>query len=278
MNPAIEAQFNPRTTVPDVGIYTDRGDQLSEQARQTYSFEGDIRYGAGPLATLDLFPAARPDRPLVIFLHGGYWRARDKNDYSFVVNSLISADCSVVVMNYDLCPAVKLSEIVQQVKDGIEWIAAKAEQWGFNPNQILAFGHSAGAHLIAAVLAQTGQSYQLAPGIIRKAYLISGVYDVEPVLEISVNAQICLLPEEVHAMSPLNFSFDPATAYEVFVGGGEPRDWIGESTRFAEHLKKNGCATYQETIGALNHYSIMYELETPEGVIAKRIRQDIEAA
>ena len=277
MNPAIEAQYNPRTTVPDVAIYTDRGDQLSEQARQTYPFKADIRYGTGLLATLDLFPAARPDRPLVIFLHGGYWRARDKNDYSFVVNSLISADCSVVVMNYDLCPTVKLSEIVQQVKEGIEWIAGQAEQWGFNPNKILAFGHSAGAHLIAAVLAQTGQPYQLAPGIIQKAYLISGVYDVEPVLEISVNAQICLLPEEVHAMSPLNFSFDPATAYEVFAGGGEPRDWIGESTRFAEHLKKNGCATYHETIGDLNHYSIMYELETPEGVIAKRIRQDIEA-
>ncbi len=278
MNPAIEAQFNPRTTVPDVSIYTDRGDKLSAEARQTYSFEADIRYGAGPLATLDLFPAGRPGRPLVVFLHGGYWRARDKNDYSFVVNSLISADCSVVVMNYDLCPAVKLSEIVQQVKEGLEWIAGQATHWGFNPNQILAFGHSAGAHLIAAVLAQTGQTYQLAPGIIKKAYLISGVYDVEPVLEISVNEQIRLVPEDVHAMSPLNFSFDPATSYEVYAGGAEPRDWIGESTRFAEHLRKNGCATYQQIIGELNHYSIMYELETPEGLIAQRIRQDVQAA
>ncbi len=278
MNPATEAQFNPRTTVPDVGIYTLRGDRLSEETRQRYAYEADVRYGTGPLATLDFFPANRPNRPLVVFLHGGYWRARDKKDYSFVANGLISADCSVIVMNYDLCPAVKLSEIVQQVKDGLEWIAQQSERWGFDSKQIFAFGHSAGAHLIAAVLAQTGKPYQLSSGIIKKAYLISGVYDVEPVLDISVNEEVRLEPGEVHAMSPLNFSFDPATSYEVYAGGGEPRDWIQESTRFAEHLNRQGCATYHQTIGDLNHYSIMFELETPEGLIAQRIRQDVLAA
>ncbi len=277
MNPAIEAQFNPRTTVPDVDIYTVRGDKLSEQARQRYSFEANVRYGDGPLATLDYFPASRPGRPLVVFLHGGYWRARDKDNYTFVVEGLISADCSVVVMNYDLCPAVKLSEIVQQVKDGFEWIANQSGRWGFDPKQIFAFGHSAGAHLIAAILAQTGESYQLPKGIIKKAYLISGVYDVAPVLDMSINAEIRLLPEEVEAMSPLNFSFDPETDYEVYAGGAEPRDWIAESSRFAEHLTKNGCAVYHATLDDLNHYSLMFELETPEGLLAQRIRQDVLA-
>lgn len=278
MNPAIETQFNPRTTVPDVGIYTSRGDKLSAEARSRYKFESDVRYGKGQLADLDFFPAKRAGRPLVVFLHGGYWRARDKKDYSFVVNGLIDADCSVVVMNYDLCPAVKLPEIVQQVRDGLVWLAAQSERWGFDPKQIFVSGHSAGAHLLAAVLAQTGQPYQLPAGIIKKAYLLSGVYDVEPVLEISVNEEIRLLPEEVHAMSPVRFKFSPETSYEILVGGGEPRDWIHESSRFAEHLKNQGCAVYYQTMGDLNHYSLMFEFETPEGLISSRIRKDIEAS
>ena len=278
MNPAIESQFNPRTTVPDVGIYTSRGDKLSAEARARYTFESDVRYGTGPLADLDFFPAKSAGRPLVVFLHGGYWRARDKKDYSFVVNGLVSADCSVVVMNYDLCPAVKLSEIVQQVKDGLVWLASQAERWDFDPKQIYVSGHSAGAHLLAAVLAQTGESYQLPTGIIKKAYLLSGVYDVEPVLDISVNEEIRLLPEEVHAMSPLRFTFSPETSYEILVGGGEPRDWIRESSRFAEHLKHQGCAVHYQTIGDLNHYSLMFEFETPEGLISSRIRKDLEAS
>lgn len=277
MNPAIESQFNPRTTVPDVGIYTSRGDKLSAEARARYAFESDVRYGNGPLADLDFFPAKTAGRPLVVFLHGGYWRARDKKDYSFVVHALNSADCSVVVMNYDLCPAVKLSQIVQQVKDGLVWLAAQAERWNFDAKNIFVSGHSAGAHLLAAVLAQTGQPYQLPTGIIKKAYLLSGVYDVEPVLEISVNEEIRLRPEEVHAMSPLRFKFNPETSYEILVGGGEPRDWIRESERFAKHLENQGCAVYYQSIGDLNHYSLMFEFETPEGFISSRIRKDLAA-
>lgn len=275
MNPAVESQFNPRTTVPDVSVYTDRGDTLSAQARARYPFEADVRYGSGPLANLDFFPAKTAGRPVVVFLHGGYWRARDKKDYSYVVEGLISADCSVVVMNYDLCPAVTLPEIVQQVKDGLVWLAAQADRWGFDPKQIYVSGHSAGAHLLAAVLAQTGESYQLPAGLIKKAYLLSGVYDVAPVLEISVNEQVLLRPDQVHAMSPLRFNFSPETAYDIVVGGGEPRDWIRESSRFAEHLKTQGCTVSYASLSDLNHYSLMFELETPEGVISSLIRRDI---
>lgn len=276
MNPAVESQFNPRTTVPDVGVYTSRGDKLSAETRVRYAYESDVRYGQGPLADLDFFPAKTSGRPLVVFLHGGYWRARDKKDYSFVVNGLNSADCSVAVMNYDLCPAVTLPQIVQQVKDGLVWLAAQSERWGFDPKQIFVSGHSAGAHLLAAVLAQTGESYQLPSGIIKKAFLLSGVYDVAPVLEISVNEEVRLKPEQVHAMSPMRFKFSPETSYEIYVGGGEPRDWILESSRFSDHLKNQGCAVHYESIADLNHYSLLFEFETPEGLISSKIRQAIE--
>jgi arylformamidase len=278
MKQEIELQYNPRTTVPDVNIYIARGEKESQAARDRYAFQSDVRYGRGPLADLDFFPSAKPGSPLAIFIHGGYWRGRDKKDYTFVANGLMPSGCAVAVMNYDLCPNVTLPEIVQQIKDGLEWIASQAGAWGFDAKNIFVFGHSAGAHLIAAVLAQTGQPYQLKPGLIKKAYLLSGVYNVEPVLDISVNEEIKLKPEQVHAMSPINFSFDPSVAYEVIVGGAEPRDWIGESNNMAEHLKKQGCKVGHHVLAGLNHYSLMFELETPEGFISKIISDDIKAA
>lgn len=276
MNEAIERQYNPRTTVPDVNIYTERGEEQSVSARNRHPFESDVRYGQGPLADLDFFPAAKPGSPLAVFIHGGYWRARDKKDYSFVANGLIPSGCAVAVMNYDLCPKVTLPEIVQQIKDGLEWIAAQAEKWGFDPKNIFVFGHSAGAHLIAAVLAQTGQPYQIKSGVIKKAYLLSGVYNVEPVLHISVNEEVKLKPDQVHAMSPINFKFDPSVDYEVIVGGAEPRDWIGESKNMAAHLQNQGCKVGLHILDGLNHYSLMFELETPEGFISKIITDDFE--
>lgn len=277
MNEAIELQYNPRTTVPDVNIYIKRGEEHSQAARDRYSFKGDVRYGSGPLADLDFFPSTRPGAPLAIFIHGGYWRGRDKRDYTFVANGLMPSGCAVAVMNYDLCPSVELPQIVQQIKDGLEWIAGKSEEWDFDSKNIFVFGHSAGAHLIAAVLAQTGQSYQLKPGIIKKAYLLSGVYNVEPVLHISVNDEVKLRAEQVHAMSPINFKFDPSIDYEVIVGGAEPRDWIGESANMAQHLRRQGCKVGHHVLEGLNHYSLMFEIETPEGFISDIITKDIQA-
>jgi dipeptidyl aminopeptidase/acylaminoacyl peptidase len=91
-----------------------------------------------------------------------------------------------------------------------------------------------------------------------------------------VNEEVRLLPEDVHAMSPLHFTFNPETSYEILVGGGEPRDWIRESNRFAKHLESQGCEVYYQALSDLNHYSLMFELETPEGFISKRIRKDLE--
>src|SRR3546814_10481789 len=65
---------------------------------------------------MDIFPVANPSAPLHIFVHGGYWRARDKADYSFVADALAPHGISTIVINYDLCPEVQVSDIVEQVK------------------------------------------------------------------------------------------------------------------------------------------------------------------
>ncbi len=278
MNEAIEKQYNPRTTITpeQLTAYTELGARSSQAARERFKGVYDLRYGTGPLETADFFHCGQPNAPVMVFFHGGYWRARDKKDYSFVVNGVVPLGCSVVVMNYDLCPAVTVTQIVDQTRRGLQWVAQQTAAWGVDGNKILVSGHSAGAHIIAATLAQTGADFQLKQHAIKKAYLISGVFDVEPVLEISVNDDVHLKPADTHALSPVKHPFAANVDYEVVVGGAEPRDWIGESTRMAAHLKSMGCRVGLHELPGLNHYSVLHEMDSPTGYISKLVARDLK--
>jgi arylformamidase len=265
----LESQYNPRKSVPDVERFTQRTAALSAATRARRSARLDLRYGAGALATLDVFPAAAPGAPLHVFLHGGFWRGRDKSDYSYVADALVPLGITTVVMNYDLCPAVELPAIVQQVREGFQWLHAHAGELGGDPAAFTASGHSAGAHLIAAALPRAGAA--LTPWAPRAAVLVSGIYELEPVLAISVNQEIRLRAEQVDALSPMRHPPTPEVPLLVAAGGAEPPSWVGQSRDFAQACAAaGGTAAYVELPGT-HHYSIMQALETPDGTLARLI-------
>lgn len=273
MDETLELQFNPRRSVSDVDSYVDRGRARSEQARARHRHQADVRYGAGTLATLDYFPCDEPGRPLAVYLHGGYWRGRDKMDYSFVADGLLPARLNVAVMNYDLCPSVSVAQILRQVRDGLVWLDENAATLG-HARGLFAIGNSAGAHLIAAALARTERADALPEGIVRKAYLISGIYELTPVLGITVNQEIRLTPQDVPALSPILYPFARQTAYEVLAGTAEPAAWVRQSQDLAMHLIDQGLAVGYHPRPDLNHYSIVEELAHPQGYIARLVGND----
>lgn len=264
-----ESQYNPRKAVPDAEELALRGASRSAATRASRRARLDLRYGASPLSTLDVFPADAADAPLHVFLHGGYWRGRDKSDYSYVADALVPLGITTVVMNYDLCPAVELPAIVRQVRDGFQWIHAHARELGGDPATLTASGHSAGAHLIAAALPRKGEP---APAWTpRAAVLVSGIYELEPVLSISVNQEIRLRPEQVDAMSPMRHPPTAAVPLVVVAGGAETRSWVGQSQDFAKTcVAAGGTAVYVELPG-LHHYSIMNALGRPGDTLARLI-------
>ena len=266
----LESQYNPRKAVPTAEQFSQRGAALSAATRQRRTDARlGLRYGEGALATLDVFPAASAGAPVHVFLHGGYWRGRDKSDYSYVADALVPQGITTVVMNYDLCPAVELPAIVRQVREGFQWIHAHASEWGGDPAAITASGHSAGAHLIAAALPRAGEaSVAWAP---RAAVLVSGIYELEPVLSVSVNNEIRLRPEQVDAMSPMRHPPTASVPLLVAAGGAEPTSWVKQSHDFAKACAAAGAsATYIELPGT-HHYSIMNALESADGVLARLI-------
>jgi arylformamidase len=269
----IETQYNPRKAVSNVEQYQRRAAELSAAARRAHKATCDVRYGAGKLATLDVFPAGRANAPLHVFLHGGYWRGRDKSDYSYVADALVPLGFTTVLMNYDLCPSASLPEIVAQVRQGLVWIQAHAAELGGDPQSVTLSGHSAGAHLIAAALAADTPAALLPQSLPKAAILVSGIYELEPVLSITVNDEIRLQPDQVDAMSPMRHPPAPSVPLSVVVGGNETDSWIAQSKSFAEACRKHGSACSYQTLDGHDHYSIMTLLETPESPLAKIISE-----
>lgn len=270
----INAQFMPRIAVADHETWLRRGAETSARARQTLPARLDIRYGPGPLQTLDCFPAARPDAPLHAFIHGGYWRALDKSDFSYVAASLVPAGATVLILNYDLCPAATLDEIVQQMRDALVWIHAHARELGGDPGRIFLSGNSAGAHLVAMMLAEDWTVAGLPPDLVKGACCITGIYDLTPVLRIEANADIRLRPEMVARNSPLMLPVRNAAPVIVAVGENEPPEWIRQSADYHAMLVGEGLPSTFHLIPGTHHFSITDTLADPGSFLTRAmIRQ-----
>jgi arylformamidase len=268
---AHEAQYNPRVAVPDANAFLEAGAAASATARAAFAHR-ELRYGSGPLATLDVFPAARSDAPVHVFIHGGYWRALDKRGFSSVAAGLVPLGITTVLMNYDLCPSVSLPALVAQFRAGVRWICAHAAELGGDPENITFSGHSAGAHLVATALAADAQQRDPLPlGQIRGAMLISGIYDLAPVLGITVNETIRLQPDQVDAMSPTRHPPVASIPLDILVGADEPPRWIDQSTRYAEVARSHGAPCTLAIVPSHHHFSITTLLASPEAELSQRV-------
>jgi arylformamidase len=120
---ALDAQYNLRRAVPAHPAYFARWAEESAAVRARMPCRLDIAYGGAPEATLDLFPAPVAPAPLLVFIHGGYWQAMDKSDFSFVAPAYLAAGIAVAVVNHTLAPAADMDAIVAQVRAAVVFLA-----------------------------------------------------------------------------------------------------------------------------------------------------------
>lgn len=147
----LEAQYNNRARVPGHAQILARWAQDSQTARATQNCRLDVPYGNSDAERLDVFsPSPRPrapkapgpGAPLLVFVHGGWWRSLDKSDHSFIAPSLTAAGAVVVVPNYALCPSVRMEEIALQMTRSLAWCWRHAAELGADPSRISVAGHS----------------------------------------------------------------------------------------------------------------------------------------
>lgn len=261
----LERMYNNLRRVPDHGDYFARWAAESALVRRSLPCQLDLRYGDTAGETLDAFPAKRPRSPIVVFIHGGYWKAMDKSQHSFVVPALRDLGAAVVVPNYALAPKVGIPDITLQMVRAVAWSWRHARTLGGDARRIVVMGHSAGGQLAAMMLACAWNRFEpaLPPRLVRAALGISGLYDLQPLLHTpSLQEVLRLTPRQVQAASPARL---PAPAHGRLisaVGGDESSEYL-RLNRLIQQAWGRERVPVAAVLPGLNHFSILDALVTP---------------
>lgn len=264
----LDRMYNNRQLVPDHALHFTRWAKASESVREQLPCQLNLAYGSQPGETLDIFPAggASMNRkaPVLVFVHGGYWRGLDKADHSFIAPEFTLAGACVVVLNYALCPAVSIPDIVRQMVHALAWTWRHVADFGGDPERITVAGHSAGGHLATMLLAHDWAAHapDLPPGLVKNALSISGLYDLEPVRLTPFLKDLKLTPEQVGQASPALLPRPPQGTLYTVAGGDESGEFLRQNQLIQQAW---GAQTVPvcEALPGLNHFSILETLVEP---------------
>jgi arylformamidase len=264
-NTPLEAQYDNRALVPEhVEILprweTDAASYRDSNGAVTYS------YGPGERQKYDVMRAADgagQEKTLIVFIHGGYWRSLDRSLFSHMAKGLNHLGFDVAMPSYSLCPDVSIPDICSELESFIAHLADTHQK------PLMITGHSAGGHL-AAWLCQEGLAERLGAEV--KAGLgISGVYNLDPLREISINADLRLDADQARQASPILHAPDPAIHFDAWVGANESPAFLSQSEHLAGSWEsQGGRTTYIEMAGA-NHFTAIEPLTDPKSLLCQRI-------
>lgn len=282
-----EEQYNNRARIPEHPAIFQRWADDSAAARAALNAKGaarlDVQYGTGAGETLDVFapPRGKKAAPVLVFIHGGYWRALDKRDHSFIAPPFVTEGALVVVVNYALCPAVSIEHICLQMTRALAWVYEHAADYGGDCRRIVVAGHSAGGHLAAMMLACDWQvvgaavETNLPANLVKSALSISGVFDLEPLRHVEfLAADLKLTAASARKLSPAKFAAPPGYVIAV-VGGDESDEFLRQNALIARAWGTQTVVAC-EAIDGFNHLSVLGELARPASQVHRWALQLLE--
>lgn len=273
INPELDKLYDNRSAVPEHPEIFSRWRAQSAATRAALKCDLNLSYGAHEKQTIDLFPA-KANRGLAVFIHGGYWRALDKDDFSFIAEPLVAAGISVAMVNYRLCPQVTVADITEDCRNAIAWLVAKAGKYGIGSDRMMLLGHSAGAHLVAMLYATDWQKYEVMPYAFRGGMALSGIYDLGPLIETSVNQDLKLDAASAKLQSPIHLKSTLTVPLEIVVGAAETSEFVRQSNLLNRWWQR--IATSTEAVPAMNHFTIVDHFADPSTATFKRALRILE--
>lgn len=266
-----EAEYNNRRRVPEHTEIIARWLRESERVRSSLPSELDVAYGPKPRQHYDVFRPARGEDsggPLIVYIHGGYWQRGDRTEYSFVAETLVRKGATVVLPSYTLCPEASVADIMEEMRQFLRAL------WDRMKRRPVVVGHSAGGHLAAAMLATPWSDYGVPADLVRAAYAISGVFELEPLIPTSLNEALQLTPEAARGASPLLWPPPPADRTLVAaVGGAESQEFLRQSLDIAATWSAAGVKAECVVVPNANHFTVVDELTRSESAMVHRVLQ-----
>lgn len=257
--PDLDEAYVPGRSV-DPGPFIAEYAARSALARQELPWRG-FAYGTGESERVHVFPARTAEAPLLVFVHGGYWQELTEAESSFAAVDAVEHGCAFAAMGYGLAPLYRLDEITAMVRKGVRWLYDNAAELGIDARRIVLVGHSAGAQLAAMAL-------DVAP--VRTAVLLSGLYDLEPLLRTSIGPAIRLTPDEAHRNSPVN-ALTSTTPILAAHGADETAGFAVQQELLVAAANEAGVPIDTAVVRGRNHFDLPLGLADPADPLGQRV-------
>jgi arylformamidase len=264
-----EVEYDNRARVPEhPEIFARWQKEGAEYRAGAHNAKLATTYGPSLRRTIDLFPAKDDDKaPLALFIHGGWWRSLEPSMFSQTAAGPNARGISVAVAGYDLCPNCSIADIIEQMRSACLMLWRKRRQ------RIFVYGHSAGGHLAACMVATDWKAFASdAPAdLVPAAYAISGVFDLLPLQHCSQNQDLRLDEAEARRVSPLYWSVPAGRSLDAVVGALESSEFLRQSKAIAETWRQKNALTRYEEIPGTNHFTVIDQLSDPNSPMTARV-------
>ena len=274
----LEAQYflrglRPSYETTDIPRWLERSQRFVESADGSL----DIEYGPRERNKLDFFPAKQTGGGFVLFIHGGYWQRGDKSVYSFLAEALVNDGVSVALMNYQMCPDVRMSEIAPQARLAVAWLWRHAGELGISRDNFNVMGHSAGGHLTVEMMFTdwTAEGDDLPPDLLSAGVAVSGVYDFEPILYCSENDGLRMDASEARLVSPIYRELVTEAPLLISYGLREPPDMRRQSEDFFKKFRGRNNSLECLPVPDADHFDTVSVLGDPQSELCTRAREFI---
>lgn len=265
----LEREYDNRSRVPEHPAVIEDWAKQAEAFRRTHrAAKLDQSYGARSSNRYDFFPAgADAGAPLVVFIHGGYWRSLDKTYFSHMAGGIGSHGFDVVLPTYTLCPAISIPEIIDELRQFC------VSMWTEHRRHLVVTGHSAGGHLAAAMAMTPWEHYGAPSDLIKAGLAVSGIFDLRPLMATSLNADLKLNPVGAGIASVLFWPVPRHIPFDCWVGADESSEFLRQSASLVAAWSGLGLSCALELVEGANHFTVVNELARPESEMTLRLLQ-----
>lgn len=214
---------------PEAAAYAEQATVLAREAASRVRHVMDIPYGDAPRQALDIY-LPREDvpgpHPVLMFIHGGRWRAGMKEWNAFMAPVVTEWPAVMVSPSYGLSPDFRFPTQIEDILTALAWVHRNIAEHGGDPERIFISGHSAGGHLSALATVRTDLHAQfgLPANPVKACFPVSGTmnFDFDVVEPGSEEEQIrkILLADDAQApqASPIRYAAENKVPFFLSYG------------------------------------------------------------
>jgi arylformamidase len=228
------------------------------------------QYGRTDVDLIDVFaPASASPTPILVFIHGGAWTRNTREDVSYPAPTFVGRGVAYLAPDFGSLQTVRLPQMVESCRAAVAWTVRNSKSFGGDPNRVFVAGHSSGAHLAACVLTTDWTAHGLPRDAIKGGFLMSGMYDLYPVLLSSRSSYLHLTAEEIVEFSPIRH-LDRITCPIAVVSADEDTpEFRRQSKVFGEALEGMGQLASRTVAFNANHFQEAERLADPDTDVSR---------